>query len=357
MFKYKRAYILNFIAQILNPKSQLKDYRFFSVDTLFWDKLVKIGSKHLLLPAIYASLKRKDLHDNIPKELKKYLERIYHLNGIRNKEILKQLKYISKLLNNNNIEYVFIKGAALLIYKPYDTIHERMVGDIDILVSQKDLFRCEKLLENGGFSKSDKSKNKLTNNINLSNYSHHHLERLTSPDFIASIEIHQEILPLKHLKILPAKKMLQSKKKIEEFYIPTRQNLWKNAILNLMYNDNAIHLNYLSFRTVKDVFYLESKDLYKNLRLHHNSFNHFYNLLSIYDTKYPSSNFFRKYHYILQIKYPFLFKINKFLLKLRFISSIIVHRFLLIFKSNKYRSRLFSNPTKLFYKFLEFWKK
>ena len=30
--------------------------------------------------------------------------------------------------------------------------------------------------------------------------------------------------------------------KVEEFYIPTRQNLWKNAILNLMYNDNAILL-------------------------------------------------------------------------------------------------------------------
>ena len=87
----------------------------------------------------------------------------------------------------------------------------------------------------------------------------------------------------KALKILPAKKILQSKKKIGEFYIPTRQNLWKNAILNLMYNDNAIYLNYLSFRTVKDVFYLESKALYKNLSLFHNSFNHFYNLLSIYD--------------------------------------------------------------------------
>ena len=120
-----------------------------------------------------------------------------------------------------------------------------------------------------------------------------------------------------------------------------------------MYNDNAIYLNYLSFRTVKDVFYLEYNYLYKNLSLHHNSLKHFYNLLSIYDKKYPSSIFLKKYHYMLQIKYPILFKINKFLLKLRFISTIILHRSYLILKSNKYRSRLFSTTNIENFEFFE----
>ena len=89
--------------------------------------------------------------------------------------------------------------------------------EILIFVSQKDLFKCEKLLENKGFSKSDKSENKLTININLDNNSHHHLERLTSPNFIASIEIHQEVLPLKHSKILPAKKYFDQRRKLKNF--------------------------------------------------------------------------------------------------------------------------------------------
>ena len=72
MFKYNRAYI-RFYSTNIKSKTQFEESRFFPVDSLFWDELVKIGSKHLLLPAIYASLERKELHENIPLELKNYL--------------------------------------------------------------------------------------------------------------------------------------------------------------------------------------------------------------------------------------------------------------------------------------------
>jgi hypothetical protein len=90
--------ILNFIAQLLHPS--VTDYdSYFPAPQIFWDRFVQLGSSHLVLPAIYNSLKRKKLQHQVPKELWSYLQEISELNYKRNTEILKQIDFLSLLFS------------------------------------------------------------------------------------------------------------------------------------------------------------------------------------------------------------------------------------------------------------------
>ena len=119
------------MAQLLHPKAEV-DASYFPAPQIFWDRLVQLGSSQLVLPAIYGALKRKKLIGHTPKDLMSYLQEITDLNQKRNTAILKQIAFLSEVFNRHQIEHVFLKGAAILITKPYDTMNARMVEDVDV---------------------------------------------------------------------------------------------------------------------------------------------------------------------------------------------------------------------------------
>ena len=59
MRKYNEKYILNFIIQLTHPNVKFKPTLFFPASQVFWDKLIKVASKHLVLPSIYGAIIRK----------------------------------------------------------------------------------------------------------------------------------------------------------------------------------------------------------------------------------------------------------------------------------------------------------
>jgi len=67
---------------------------------------------------------------------------------------LKQLQEITEILNCNNIFPVYLKGAGNLLDGLYSKIGERLMGDIDFLVSEKDFLLAVQLLQNAGYSYS-----------------------------------------------------------------------------------------------------------------------------------------------------------------------------------------------------------
>ena len=150
MPSYNRLQMIRFMAQLLHPTAEV-DASYFPAPQIFWDRLVQLGSSQLVLPAIYVALKRKKLIGHTPKDLVSYLQEITDLNQKRNTAILKQIAFLSEVFNRHQIEHVFLKGAAILITKPYDTMNERMVGDIDVLVSEKALLKAQQLLIDEGF--------------------------------------------------------------------------------------------------------------------------------------------------------------------------------------------------------------
>ena len=160
MPKYNSIDIHRFLAKLFH-NSQNFEITDFNINQDFCDDLIKIGSNHLVLPAIFGAIKRKKIQNFFPKDFLDYLKEISILNQNRNEAIMDQIVYISKIFDKYQIKYVFIKGSAMLLAKKFDNIYERMLGDIDILVEEDDLTQANKiLLENGFKEVSDEFKNK-----------------------------------------------------------------------------------------------------------------------------------------------------------------------------------------------------
>lgn len=351
------------MAKLLHPKMDTIDTSFyFPVEQKFWDRLVQLASTHLVLPAIYGAMNRKNISHHAPNELIVYLKEISDLNFSRNSAILKQIEYIAELFKKYDIEHVFLKGAALLILKPYDTTRERMVGDIDILVAEKSLLNAQKLFLSEGFQASS-SKFNFSEGI-FSGKKNKHLQRISHPNYIAAIELHRHLLDKKNFLIEPKDVLADKVQSSEDYWIPSTFHLWYHSILNWQYNDRGLVLNSLSFRSVNDVFFLEPMGDVKKLRTSHIAIKHYYNLISVHYNYYSLYSSYRKFSYAWKLNFKAWRRLCFIFSKLKYFSSNflffickIFNRFFLIIISKKYRKRVLYNPKLFVQRVLDFWNK
>ena len=103
-----------------------------------WEAVVKLSTSHYVFPTIYCNFKRANFLKHLPADLVDYMKHITNLNRDRNTQILKQAKELNSLLLANNIAPVFLKGTGNLLEGLYEDVGERMVGDIDFIVSKKE---------------------------------------------------------------------------------------------------------------------------------------------------------------------------------------------------------------------------
>ena len=348
MPSYNRLQMLRFMAKLLHPTAEV-DASYFPAPQIFWDRLVQLGSSQLVLPAIYGALKRKKLIGHTPKDLVSYLLEITDLNYKRNTAILKQIDFLSEIFNRHQIEYVFLKGAAILIAKPYEALSERMVGDIDVLVSEKALLRTQQLLIDEGFEEVSKNYD-FTKDLDSAK----HLKRIVHPNFIAAVEIHRKLLDLTLKKPISSTEVLNKKRKdYDGFYIPSQKHLWQHAIFNWQFNDSGMARNALAFRSVIDVLYLESKDELVKLKSAPKAIKHFYSLLSLYYDTYFTYYTFSKLLYKWQLSYKLINKLNNLYFRIHYLSNIAFIRL----RSKTYRKRVLNHPKILCKRILSFWKK
>jgi hypothetical protein len=206
-----------------------------------WDSVVKISTNHYVFPALYCNLKKANLLSFLPSDLVEYMQHITKLNRNRNQEIIKQVKELNELLISNNITPIFLKGVGFIFQDFYEDIAERMIADIDFIVSKDDYLKTISLIKNFGYSKVEK-------------YKHHspsfkHYPRLQKEGCFAAVEIHKEIL-------------------IEKFssefnYDIIQGNCITANDINMLNYDNQLALSILSNQINDDGFYI------KNLTLKH----------------------------------------------------------------------------------------
>lgn len=150
-----------------------------------WEKIVKISTAHYVFPALYINLKKAGFLKYIPEDLSNYMKYISDLNLERNQKIILQINEINTILVAKGITPIFLKGAGNIIEGLYFDKSERMIGDIDILCSNKEYNKTVKLLFKKGYSMVNESKNILKG------FKYHH--RLKRKDRIAAVEIHKEL--------------------------------------------------------------------------------------------------------------------------------------------------------------------
>jgi len=136
---------LFFVAQcltiILESKNREEIEAKLKLEKIDWEAVVKVSTSHYVMPALYCNLKKVGFLNYLPKDLVAYMKYITELNRERNLQILEQAKELNELLVANDITPVFLKGTGNLLEGLYEDIAERMVGDIDFIVSKDNYCR------------------------------------------------------------------------------------------------------------------------------------------------------------------------------------------------------------------------
>ena len=253
MNKIKKTY--RHIAAILCFKSDTKALERILSNTDFdWDSIVKIGSAHFMLPAIYCRLHSKNLLVYLPKSLIEHLKEITQLNRERNQAILEQLHAIRLLFDKHKVSYVFLKGSALLLAGFYKNIAERMIGDIDILIAPNQLRFANELLLKNGYSTTKTQFETHSFSVNR-----RHLPRIYSENAIAAVELHERLFDKYEIPSLISQNILNNKQELNSFNIPKSEHLLFHSILNWQINDFGARYDRISLRTAYDGLVMDNK--------------------------------------------------------------------------------------------------
>jgi len=251
---YKEAlyFIGNCLSLSENSNSKKVILQQITSGAVDWEKIVKISSAQLVIPALYLNLKRANVLHLLPEDLITYFKEITALNNERNIAILNQVNRLVELLNKHAIEYVFLKGTAHLLEHLYEDISERMIGDIDLLVAPNQFDKIAKLLLEIGYkplTKYYKDELKLLK----------HYPRLVHDTWIAAVEIHRVVIQPPYNTALKSTSILNHKLAFENTFVPSYQHQLLHNILNVQVNDQGLLYAKINLRQMYDCYLLSFK--------------------------------------------------------------------------------------------------
>lgn len=283
---------LLFIARALTINHEKHNHEYVSqkIDKkkVNWEKVVQLSTKHYVFPALYCNIKRAKLLRGIPDDLVAYMKHITDLNRARNRKIIEQAKEINSILKEHNIQPIFLKGTCFLFQDFYEDIGERMVGDIDFIVSHDDFEQTIQILKKHGYDK-----------LNKASYSYpifKHYDRLVKNDAIAAIEIHKEmIIEGYHDSFnysLVAKDLITT----NDYNVLSLPNQLCLSIIAKQINDDGQFYYDIALRNAYDVFLLSTKiDALESIEQYPKLFNPLNHFLAICQFVFQSEQFsFRK---------------------------------------------------------------
>lgn len=169
--------------------AQLANHR--ASPSLGWERVVSVAAGHLLLPALWKALRRKGLEEQLPPDVKDFLNEVYILNATRNKALNAQAAEIVAALSQSSISSVLLKGGAFLFDSVEEDGGDRMMVDLDLLVPERRLAESVGVLRDLGYETFGDEKLRP-----------HHYPPLYREGEVATIELHWSIG--KHTELLPA---------------------------------------------------------------------------------------------------------------------------------------------------------
>ena len=313
-----------FIIKLLFSETKIEKNR---VSKLNLEILIKILSHHLIIPLFYHKIEKKKLLDFFPNDFIDYIKKIYEINRERNIHLIKEVKEINDLVNQNLTEIIFLKGTAMIFSEIYPDLGIRMIGDIDFLIKSIDIKKIENMLELNGYSK-------------LSNYnffSFRHLNRRINKNKIFAIEPH---IYLTDKKII--KPDLVFKKKINSnVNTPSKLIMLKHNIYNFMINDRALSKFTYSYRSIYDTFllldYIKEEEIQNDkLVLNYISAMKYLGIKHKKFTKIKNNLYYYKFKFLNNWKKIYVI----YIFILRFFRKIInkLRRLILFTQNKKYRT-------------------
>lgn len=123
-----------------------------SIDASFdWEYFAAEGNRQAVNPWMYKQIKKNDkLKSLVPENIYTTLQNEYYYTLNRNTKIFKELENILKILNDEGIDVILLKGAYLLPFV-YEDLGARTISDIDLLVKSNDIDNALEVLKKTGF--------------------------------------------------------------------------------------------------------------------------------------------------------------------------------------------------------------
>ena len=131
-------------------RSQL--IHFLNQHQLDWERLYTLANRHRLTPFLYRTLR------DIPAVPDSFLSTLrQECQAIATDTLLKlhEYKRVTALLTDHGIEHIAFKGIYLAEHS-YPESSLRPIGDMDILVSEKDLYKAVRILAPDGYQVGEK---------------------------------------------------------------------------------------------------------------------------------------------------------------------------------------------------------
>ena len=239
-----------FISRLLSLRYSKKHFnqiqKLLKNNSVNLDLIVKTSSEHMLLPALYFNLKKQNLLKYIPAELENYLKNIFTINRNRNCEILRQVDSLNELFTNFKIKPVYIKGVSNIYSGLYDDIGERMIGDIDFIVSKSQFVKSISLLKENGYSEIEELSEPLPNL--------RHYKRLVNPNFISAVEIHKDLIIEKYRHEFCYSGINKNLINVKGKFIMSYENQLIMSIIADFINDRGSYFKKIQLRNAYDVF-------------------------------------------------------------------------------------------------------
>ena len=224
------------------------------INTINFENLIKLASSHLMLPALYFNINKKNCSYLFPDDFIEYIGNVFAINKARNEILLSEAKELSELLFENNIKHIFLKGTALLLSNVFEDIGERMIGDIDFIIQHKDEEKVKKVLEKNNYlSPHTDSLFRL--------FKPKHLPRRVNKNKTIAIEPHLELLSPKHRGVFNSKKLISAfKDEAKTIKTPSKPFLFNHCIYALQLADKAFYYSNYSHRSIYDIYKLDCKN-------------------------------------------------------------------------------------------------
>ena len=320
---------------LYKPESQILNG--IEINDINFDNLIKLASRHLMLPALFFNINKKNLSCLFPKDFIEYIKEIYSINKARNTVLLKEANELSELLYENNINHIFLKGTALLLSNVFEDIGERMIGDIDFIIQHKDEEKVKKVLE---LNKD----NGLNNNNFFKLLKPTHLQRQVYKTI--AIEPHLELLEPRNRWFFNSKKLINDfKVETKAIKTPSKSFLFEHCIYALQIRNKGFIKSYHFHRSIYDIYKLDCKNSLTVKNINEDIFIKYFFLtidkFKIFDIQIApslSSSYFRKLFIFLDI---ILKKVFGIILKLLTIIQL--------FNNNKLREHALNKISNNYY--------
>jgi len=119
-------------------------------EDLDWDYLLRMVSRHRLMPLFYSNL-NSICPELVPENLLNRLQGNFYENVHKNLLLTGELIKVLNLLESKGITGVPYKGSVLALMA-YDNMVLRQFGDIDLFIHEEDVLEAKKLLLSHNFS-------------------------------------------------------------------------------------------------------------------------------------------------------------------------------------------------------------